>query len=127
MTNVILIMPNEEFVNKVLEKKEFIDEDQLIVNHENVDKAIIPLLSKIESMDIELSKYFTVDGKVLLNALLSRIKVFAPNCLKCTKEIKSDNVIICSKCKNSFHPKCVGVTYVPKKKAWYCSELCHPE
>lgn len=117
MTNVILIMPNEEFVNKVLEKKEFIDEDQLIVNHEDVDKAIIPLLSKIESMDIELSKYFTVDGKVLLNALLSRIKVFAPNCLKCTKEIKSDNVIICSKCKNSFHPKCVGFTYVLKKKS----------
>ena len=58
-------MPNEEFVNKVLEKKEFIDEDQLIVNHEDVDKAIIPLLSKIESMGIELSKYFTVDGKVL--------------------------------------------------------------
>ena len=86
------------------------------MNHEDVDKAIIPLLSKIESMGIELSKYFTVDGKVLLNALLSRIKVFAPNCLKCTKEIKSDNVIICSKCKNSFHPKCVGFTYVLKKK-----------
>ena len=120
-------MLNEEFVNKVLEKKEFIDEDQLIVNHEDVDKAIIPLLSKIESLDIQLSKYFTVDGKVSLNALLSQIKLFAPNCLKCTKEIKSDNVIICSKCKNSFHPKCVGFTYVLKNKAWYCPELCHPE
>ncbi len=47
-------------MNEVLEKKEYIYEDQLIVNHEDVDKAIIPLLVFI--IKVRFRTYTDISG-----------------------------------------------------------------
>ena len=125
--NYLLIEPTDTFVSSVISKESFIDECHLIVNHDNLDKSIIPLLSKIESIGIKISQYFTLDGIVSLNIILDHIKRLTPDCQRCAKELNTDNQIVCSKCKKAFHPKCVNVSYVPKKKSWFCSEACRPE
>ena len=122
--HLLLIKPNDEFIENVLRKETFIEEDQLIVDHNTIDKSIIQHLKKLDSLSIQLSKYFTTDAKILLNITLENIEKLKPNCLKCSLEIINDSRIDCNKCKSSFHPKCVNVQYVPKKKAWFCSEEC---
>ena len=70
---LLLINPTEEFIDKVLTKETFIEEDQLIIDHNTKDKSIVQLINKIVSNGIQLSKYFTTDAKLLLKITLDNI------------------------------------------------------
>ena len=79
---LLLIKPNEEFIERVINKKTFIEEDQLVVDHNTIDKSIVPILKIIDSNGILLSKYFTTDAKLLLKITLGNIEKLSPNFFK---------------------------------------------
>ena len=49
---LLLIKPNEEFIERVINKETFIEDDQLVVDHYTIDKSIVPILKIIDSNDI---------------------------------------------------------------------------
>ena len=120
----ILIDPSSKFISFVINKIDLKDEKHIIVDHTSIDKAVLPIKSKLESIDFQLTQLFTIDAQEQLKIILNYLRTCDQICLKCSKSVPISSEIVCQKCKSAYHPKCVNVYYVPKKKSWFCSDKC---
>ncbi|XP_065664036.1 uncharacterized protein LOC101237261 isoform X2 [Hydra vulgaris] len=99
---VIRIKPEVDFIDEVLKKVTMFWEQEILPEL---------LTQRIETTKLKKpNKKCSSPKKQTLYCICKR-----PYCL-------SDDMVACDDCDNWFHPSCIGLKKLPKKKAWYCKE-----
>ncbi|RNA44450.1 hypothetical protein BpHYR1_002094 [Brachionus plicatilis] len=118
----ILIDNSKDFINSVIDKKQLIDEVNIIVDPKAISAQIsnTGFICTNGIIKDQIIEFFTSDGFIMLENVLGHFLKSLKSCKICNLSCEN-KWITCGDCNNDFHLKCVNRTYIPIKKVWKCN------
>jgi hypothetical protein len=114
-----LVESDTNHIDQVLDHQLQFEEKHLIIQHTNMSHNTKALIEKVKSIGVKLHSYFDSDAIISLDILLDGLNSNT-TCNTCIEHI-DNNPVQCASCFHQYHKKCQNVSYVLKKKSWFCN------
>lgn len=113
----VLIKKNKILINKILDKKQQIGEDNIKVIPDAINDSVLEFLDSYKNLRV----YFDEDSFSLIENVMNN-KRKQDTCLTCDQLIFGSKGVHCSECKNWFHVKCeIKNDDDLNCKKWHCN------